>query len=238
MNLQPRWKHIGGIVLDAVGTLIKPVPSVAEAYLEAARRQGVELAREEVRIRFHDHFRNDEVAAERGRHSTDEATERRRWRRIVRHVLPEIPDPERAYDELWSHFGNPASWRCFADVGPTLKRLHDQGIALCIGSNFDGRLRRVVAGLEELQPAAEVLVISSEVGYRKPHAAFFAAACQRLGLPPEEVLCIGDDAENDVRGAIQAGLDALLLDRDLIRPPDLPSIRGLDALLAPHDAQV
>ena len=43
MSKQPNWSLIAGIVLDAVGTLIKPVPSVAEAYTEAARRQGVEL---------------------------------------------------------------------------------------------------------------------------------------------------------------------------------------------------
>ena len=49
MNSQPTWNGIRGIVFDAVGTLIKPVPSVAEAYTAAARRQGVVLEPEEVR---------------------------------------------------------------------------------------------------------------------------------------------------------------------------------------------
>src|SRR6516164_1807138 len=52
MSNQPNWSLIAGIVMDAVGTLIKPVPSVADAYMEAARRQGVELNRDEVRARF------------------------------------------------------------------------------------------------------------------------------------------------------------------------------------------
>ena len=56
MSKQPNWDLIAGIVLDAVGTLIKPVPSVADAYTEAARRQGVELNRDEVRARFNRHF--------------------------------------------------------------------------------------------------------------------------------------------------------------------------------------
>ena len=80
MSKQPNWDLIAGIVLDAVGTLIKPVPSVADAYTEAARRQGVELNRDEVRARFNQHFQSDEVRGDRGIHSTDEATEIWRWR--------------------------------------------------------------------------------------------------------------------------------------------------------------
>ena len=169
-------------------------------------RQGVELEPEEVRARFQVHFQSDEVHAEQGVLSTDEATERRRWRRIVAGVLPEMPDPDRAFDEFWDHFSQPGSWRCFPDVVPAMKALKAMGVSLCVGSNFDGRLRGVVQGLPELAAWVDSLVISSEVGYRKPHPSFFRAACDHLGLPPERVLCVGDDVENDVRGAIRAGL--------------------------------
>ena len=133
MSKQPNWNLIAGIVLDAVGTLIKPVPSVADAYTEAARRQGVELNRDEVRARFNLNFQSDEVRGDRGLHSTDEATEIWRWRRIVTKVLPEVPDPQRAFDELWDHFGRPESWRCFPDVAPALRAIHEAGIAVCVG---------------------------------------------------------------------------------------------------------
>jgi putative hydrolase of the HAD superfamily len=225
------WTGITGIVFDAVGTLIKPDPSVALAYAEAARRQRVELAPEEVRRRFQLHFRCDEVHGERGALSTDELTERRRWRRIVSGVLPEILEPERAFEELWDHFGRPASWRSFPDVAPALRALKGMGISLCVGSNFDRRLRGVVQGLPELASWVDSLVISSEVGFRKPHAGFFRAACEQLGLPPERVMCVGDDRENDVRGAIRAGLSGLLLDRGAEHPDDLPRVASLLALV-------
>ena len=231
MSKQPNWDLIAGIVLDAVGTLIKPVPSVADAYTEAARRQGVELNRDEVRARFNRHFQSDEVRGDRGIHSTDEATEIWRWRRIVTKVLPEVPDPQRTFAELWDHFGRPESWQCFPDVAPALRAIHEAGIAVCVGSNFDGRLRRVVTGLPELSWAVDALVISSEVGFRKPHASFFEAVCQRLGLPAWQILCVGDDLENDVRGAMRAGLSALLLDRGAERPHDFPHVPDLTALL-------
>jgi putative hydrolase of the HAD superfamily len=231
MSKQPNWDLIAGIVLDAVGTLIKPVPSVAEAYTEVARQQGVALDRDLVRARFNLHFQSDLVRGDRGIHSTDEATEIWRWQRIVTKVLPEVPDPERAFDELWRHFRRPESWRCFPDVAPALRVLHEAGIAVCVGSNFDGRLREVVLGMPELSWAVDALVISSEVGYRKPHPAFFQAVCERLSLAPQQVLCVGDDLENDVRGAQRAGLRAMLLDRGTERSHDLPHVPDLTALV-------
>jgi putative hydrolase of the HAD superfamily len=231
MNQASNWNGIRGIVLDAVGTLIRPVPSVAEAYTAAAARQRVALDTEEVRRRFQVHFQTDGVHAEQGPLSTDERIEWRRWRKIVAGVLPEVPDLDRAFDELWAHFGSAASWRCYPDVPPALEAFADMEIAVCVGSNFDRRLRGVVEGLPQLQPWADSLVISSEVGYRKPHPAFFEAACTHLGLPAANVLCVGDDLENDVHGAIRAGLHGLLLERSDGRECDLPHVPNLTALL-------
>ncbi len=128
MRPHSAWNGILGIVFDAVGTLIRPVPSVADAYAATAARQGVYLEPEVVRARFHVHFGNDEVRGDGGAHSTDEATERWRWRKIVMGVLPEIPQVDRAFDELWEHFSTPESWRCFPDVaglaGTCGRRVH------------------------------------------------------------------------------------------------------------------
>jgi putative hydrolase of the HAD superfamily len=231
MDSHPAWSGIRGIVLDAVGTLIMPVPSVAEAYTAAARRQGIALEPLEVRARFERHFVSGDVHAANGELSTDEATERRRWRQIVGRVLPEVSDPDRAFGELWDHFGRPDSWRPYPDAGPALRALAQQGIAVCIGSNFDGRLRGVVEGLSELKPWVNSLVISSEVGFRKPHPQFFYVACLHLGLPPSRVLCVGDDMENDVRGAVRAGLSGLLLDRSADRGALLTYVPDLTVLI-------
>jgi putative hydrolase of the HAD superfamily len=52
-----------------------------------------------------------------------------------------------------------------------------------------------------------------------------------LGLPPEAVLCVGDDLENDVRGAIRAGLSGLLLERGVHKLDSLPHVPNLTALI-------
>jgi len=231
MTLPRRWDEVEGIVLDAVGTLIEPYPSVAQAYVDAAQRQGFRFETAEVKRRFHQFFRVDEVDERLGPLATDEATESRRWRRIVGNVLPGLPDPDRAFDELWNHFGRSDAWRAFDDVGPAIAALREAGMAFVIASNFDARLRAVLAGLPALAGCSDQIVISSEVGFRKPHLAFYQTACERIDLPPSRVLCVGDDPENDVCGPARAGLGGLLIDRDGRAPIDMPKLPNLSALV-------
>ena len=213
MIARSEFVGIRGIVLDAVGTLIEPVPSVSETYALAACRQGVAIDVGVIKGRFREHFSRDEAGATLGASATDEASERRRWRRIVAGCLPEVPDGDRAFEELWEHFGDPSSWFVFQDVAPAVAALHALGLRVCVASNFDGRLHAVAAGLPELRDWVEPMVISSEVGHRKPHPAFYRSACDRLGLEPSSILSVGDDVRNDVLGPREAGLRSVLIAR-------------------------
>ena len=85
---------------------------------------------------------------------------------------------------------------------------------MLLASNFDARLRNVLAGHPPLSHLADRVVISSEVGYRKPHPAFYESARTCLNLPAAEILCIGDDLENDVLGPRRCGFQAVLIDRE------------------------
>ena len=230
MTRRIRWENVDGLIIDAVGTLIDPTPSVARVYAAAALRQGLQVDLGVVKSRFGQYFRNDEVDDQLGPMVTDEAIEFRRWRRIVSNVLPDLPDPDRAFDELWDHFGHPEAWRCFADVAPGLKLLRDEGWPVRIASNFDSRLRDVAGGLGDLDGFTETLIISSEVGFRKPHPRFYEAACASLGLAPDRVLCIGDDPENDVLGPERAGLQGALLDREGRCPVGMTAFDDLPSL--------
>lgn len=68
----------------------------------------------------------------------------------------------------------------------------------------------------ELDAGAYVAALEHAAGvqaqvFGKPALAFFHAACEDMSLAPEEVVMIGDDLENDVLGALQAGLNAILV---------------------------
>lgn len=221
---------VAAVVFDAVGTLIDPRPSVAEAYAMAAQRQGVRLELREVRARFREAFGRDESDEARGPMSTDERVEHRRWRRIVSAVLPEVPDPGRAFEELWEHFARASAWRCFDDAGPAVLELKRAGIEVVVGSNFDNRLRSVLSGLEPLSGLADSAIISSEVGYRKPHECFYRTVCERLGMEPERIVFVGDDPLNDLEGPRQAGLKSILVDRHGVGGQEATRLRDLREL--------
>ncbi len=55
---------------------------------------------------------------------------------------------------------------------------------------------------------------SREHGAAKPQASIFLAACARLGVPPAQVLHVGDHIEMDVLGALDAGLRACWINRE------------------------
>ena len=59
-----------------------------------------------------------------------------------------------------------------------LSTLRDRGFVTGIGSNYDHRLRKVLAGFPALAAAGHV-VISAEIGWRKPAPEFFAAITPR-----------------------------------------------------------
>ena len=62
---------------------------------------------------------------------------------------------------------------------------------------------------ERIDALLDPIVISGEVGLRKPHAAIYELALERLDLPAERVLFI-DDAEPNILGAHRVGMQALL----------------------------
>lgn len=220
--------RIRAVYFDAVGTLIFPAPPVAHVYAAAGQRYGSRLTPAEIATRFRTAFQRSETNDLR----TSEAVECERWRRIVGEVLDDTTDPEACYRELFARFGQPTAWRPHPEAAEVLAALAARGYALGLASNYDARLRSVVAGLPELR-TIQHLVISSEVGWHKPAPEFFQAACARVGQRPEQVLHVGDDWSNDYQGAQLAGLSAVLLDateREL--PSGTVRIRRLKELLA------
>lgn len=80
------------------------------------------------------------------------------------------------------------------------------------------------------------VVTSVEFGLRKPHPGIFAHALDRLTAESQECVYVGDDFEADYRGALAAGVDALLID-PMRRTPTpeaarLESIFDLEARLS------
>jgi putative hydrolase of the HAD superfamily len=202
---------VGAVFFDAVGTLIHPQPAAADVYAAVGRRFGSQLELAVVAARFRAAFRRQEERDHAGGLRTDETREVARWRAIVGEVLDDVADPEGCFQALYTHFARAEAWRCDLEAEATLRALAARGYCLGVASNFDQRLHGIVAALPALRPV-RCVVISSEVGWRKPAPAFFEEMCRQAGLPAAQVLLVGDDVVNDYEGARTAGLPALLLD--------------------------
>jgi putative hydrolase of the HAD superfamily len=118
-----------------------------------------------------------------------------------------------------------AATRVDADMLALCAALEPQ-VALAIFTNngawFGEAARRIVPELSPL--FGRRLVCSGSVGTVKPAPEAFAACLQRLGFSAMSALCI-DDREDNVAGAIEAGLDAAHFD----------GIAGLRAVLRACD---
>jgi putative hydrolase of the HAD superfamily len=202
---------IRAIFFDAVGTLIHPSPSAPEVYSTVGRRFGSRLDQALIARRFRKAFQEQEEQDLAGGLRTNEERERARWLAIVASVLEDVSDPAGCFQALFDHFARPDAWRAEPEAADVLRELASRGFQVGLCSNFDRRLHGVVAGLPALGPV-QLVVVSSEVGWRKPAPAFYRELAQRTGLPPERILVVGDDPVNDFAGARAAGMEALLFD--------------------------
>jgi putative hydrolase of the HAD superfamily len=131
---------------------------------------------------------------------------------LMRHLLCEF-EIEPSADELdlflaAEHEAWAPSRRLGHGTLALLDALRDRGLRLGLVSNvFDpGWLVRRDLGAMGLAERLDIVVLSSEVGKRKPHAEPFEQALRALDVAPERALFVGDSLYHDVKGAAEAGL--------------------------------
>lgn len=124
--------------------------------------------------------------------------------RMGHSVFPEDPRIARAVEAYFTSFFDLAHL-----IPETLDMLTglEGKYRLGLLSNFTHApaARGIIEQLK-LAPFFETVVISGELGYRKPHPATFEKLTRDLDLPKETIFYVGDDPECDVAGARNAGL--------------------------------
>jgi putative hydrolase of the HAD superfamily len=196
-------------VFDVVHTLVEPSPTVAVAYHEAGLRHGVSLDLAVIRGRFAAAWKRQEAldAAASPPFATSRSREADRWRQIVADVFVGAGEVDQIFADLWDHFGKPESWQSVPSGRKLVLAARAAGLPVVLASNFDERLLGLAAAVEPLTLAEHVFA-SSELGWRKPSPEFFRAVERRLGLQPDELILVGDDADLDIAAARRAGWHA------------------------------
>ena len=144
------------------------------------------------------------------------------------HVLRESGLARRYAESLYSRVVDPASWTPYPDTAAVLDGLHRRGVKTAVVSNIAFDLRPAFDGVG-IGGLVDEFVLSFEVGAVKPDPAIFQTALDRLGVPAEDTLMVGDSDEAD-GGARGLGCGFTLVDPlPTWRRPD-----GLIAALRPH----
>ena len=105
------------------------------------------------------------------------------------------------------------AWALFPDVLPVLDALagsHRHAVL----SNSHLRVQERKLRILGVRDRFETVLCAAELGMSKPAAGAFLAACDALGLPPHQVAYVGDHPEIDGRGAADAGLLSVWIDRE------------------------
>jgi putative hydrolase of the HAD superfamily len=120
-------------------------------------------------------------------------------------------------NEIRERFQRAEFEKLFEDVVPTLEAFAARGTRLGILSNFSANLEDVLrqAGIHQY---FDFFVVSAIAGVEKPDRRIFDLTVSAANRPRAEIVYIGDSVFHDIEGARNAGIAAILVDRQNRHP--------------------
>lgn len=226
-------EELDAILFDAGGVLWDLRPSPEEVFSRTLAGRGVSFDRDALTkaVRKADRVLDDEFA----RLTVDD--EHGFWKRYDDLVLRELgveADLDGFAEELSARlretFNKVDNWRAFPDAVPALEAVRRRGFRTGMVSNATELARSVLENLD-MERLFDFVVISDEVGVRKPDPRIFRIALDHAGTAPSRTVFLGDKPATDIMGAARAGLRGILVDRNDTFPDSrFVRIRSLDGL--------
>ena len=143
--------------------------------------------------------------------------------RLPDDLLYDILDAEQL---VWDH-----SVHVDPDVIPLLGFLGERGIkrGICSNAPFPPEMMRRQMQSNGIAQAVDAIVLSSEVGRRKPAPELYRAGLDAIGTPPDRTLFVGDRVREDYEGPRALGMRAVIVTAHATsRPPNgVPSVKTL-----------
>ncbi|CAG5079205.1 MAG: haloacid dehalogenase [Thermobacillus sp.] len=182
-------------------------------------------------------FREGEQEEFRKLEALAPAYRRESWIRGLRGIGIE---DERLGEELAERF--PAERRArplvYDETFEVLDRLRGRYKLLLLTNGSPDLQREKLAGVPELAPYFDHIVISGEFGEGKPAASIFRHALSLLGIGPDAGVMVGDKLTTDILGANTVGMDSVWINRHGLKRSgeiepacEIRSLRELPALL-------
>ncbi len=226
--------RVDAVTLDFYNTLVyhKQGSGRGPMLMEYLKSQGLECDPWEHQV-LYDLF--DAHATDYSPNFGDDAKQRYlEWftKRLFEHLNVRVPtgsEKDHA-GEVWRVLG-PSSLGVYPEVPRVLRALREAGYPLSIISNWQCGLAHFCHELG-LVDAVDHIIASAEVRSVKPNPRIFREACDRMCVPCERILHVGDSPVDDVEGAMGVGMQVVLIQRDGQNTTSTaPTIRSLDQLV-------
>jgi putative hydrolase of the HAD superfamily len=122
-----------------------------------------------------------------------------------------------ALNEMYA--GTEAYWRAEDDTHATLQTLKIRGYRMGLISNAnDSNDVQTLLDQWDLRRYFEIVLISADVRYRKPHPRIFRMALNHFHVEPQRAVMVGDTLGADVLGARNSGMVGVWIKRRAATP--------------------
>jgi len=226
-------EEIDAIMLDAGGTLIDLKPSREAIFAKVLHQHGFNAELEDIArsVARAERVFDDAQAKLDGKH------EDVFWNSYDEFILKRLGfkgDHEKFSKDVSVEFDRVVpevkNWVAFPDARPLLEDLKKRDFKIGLVSNATDLARKVMDNLD-LSKYFDIMILSEEVGLRKPDPKIFLKAADEVGVHPSRAIHIGDRLAVDVLGAKKAGMNAVLIDRTSIYSDvDCLKIKTLDEM--------
>lgn len=216
----------GVITFDALGTLVRLKPPAPTLRRRLRDRLEIEVSEAQAERAIAAEIAYYRQHLDEGRDSIALAGLRSRCAEVLRSALP-VAAQTAPLPALTEVLLCALEFSAYPDAQPALSAARRRGQRLVVVSNWDASLHEV---LERLGLAAllDGIVTSAQAGARKPSPAIFNSALALVGDDSQQAVHVGDSVEEDVAGAVNAGIEPILLRRDGRSGP--PGVRTIASL--------
>jgi putative hydrolase of the HAD superfamily len=121
----------------------------------------------------------------------------------------------------------------YPEVKDVLSELRLRGLKIGLISNgYEEEINLILEKVNLAKATLDVIVGVDTIRQVKPSPDIFKYAISKLDVKPEEAIFVGDTVDVDYRGAENAGLHALLIDRTEKQQSGVRTIRNLKEILS------
>ncbi len=201
--------NLRAVLFDLGGTLIKtaPIPEILRRILEAHN-----IRRSAVDIEYAQRRADEELKIDDYRLPYEEFW--RKWNLKILKTLNVKGDVDLLASIITREWWSYADVELYPDTEETLNSLRELDFKLGIISNGFEKDIEIVLDITGLGGFFSVKVGADTIKKPKPNREIFLFATEKLNVKPEEAVFVGDMLEIDYYGARNAGLNAVLIDRE------------------------